>query len=483
MAFRKGSGVGILATATCLCGAPLLAQTMPGLCRTDNPSGMSAAIATPLLGAGPPGSWSSGGVQQPSVWRSADGSYGMSLIGRDGTGRTAVGFARSSDGLRWIQEGRLPAVTPQDLGLAEGWTIYEVVPFPPPERGTAFMVVSRGPDRTSFRYQRIEWNGRSLGTPEELSGLNPGPEGSWDESFSVPRSMVRTGNRLVLFFDGSEWVNWAIGRAESTDGGANWVKFDDPTTTSSRFNQSDPVFRSASADTEIDHIFVGDVTITEDGWRMLYTGGPDPRSPIPFAVGEAYSYDQGRTWHPGDEPLIAAVDTAVMSHPTSIEIDGEEYVVFSMEAREDFRPLGVYAACRSARNPPVPSVSDLSWMEGVWSGSGPTGFDLETRATSILTAPIEGVLSWTFGWHTPENNHVHYAFHVLQDTGGGTILRGIHFAPSFTHYEDVPWQFRLTSARERWARFECITATSSSEFGLCNRRICRGITLRERGKS
>ena len=102
------------------------------------------------------------------------------------------------------------------------------------------------------------------------------------------------------------------------------------------------------------------------------------------------------------------------------------------------------------------SVNDLSWIAGTWEGLGPDDYSGEEQALAIWTAPVEGVMSWTFRWHTPGNGHVHFAFTVLEDTDNGVLSRGIHHGRDFRPFEDARWMFRMTAASDTEVSFECI---------------------------
>jgi hypothetical protein len=68
----------------------------------------------------------------------------------------------------------------------------------------------------------------------------------------------------------------------------------------------------------------------------------------------------------------------------------------------------------------APTVSNLSWLAGVWDGIGDDG-TTKGDARTVWTEPVEGVMSWTFRWH--QDDHVHFAFSVVEDTGDEVLLR------------------------------------------------------------
>jgi hypothetical protein len=69
-------------------------------------------------------------------------------------------------------------------------------------------------------------------------------------------------------------INPQIGLAFSTDGGLTWDKYDDPTTTSPPYAESDPVLKSGE-DYDILGIFGCTVLLQDEKWEMFYGGKKD----------------------------------------------------------------------------------------------------------------------------------------------------------------------------------------------------------------
>lgn len=102
------------------------------------------------------------------------------------------------------------------------------------------------------------------------------------------------------------------------------------------------------------------------------------------------------------------------------------------------------------------SVDAMAWLAGAWEGVGPNNYDGAEQTIAFWTAPAEGVMSWTFRYRTPENGHVHFAFHVVENTEDGVFSRGIHYGHDFKNYEDIHWTYKMTSASDTEIRFACI---------------------------
>ena len=99
------------------------------------------------------------------------------------------------------------------------------------------------------------------------------------------------------------------------------------------------------------------------------------------------------------------------------------------------------------------TVDDLAWLAGVWRGQGDGGGE----ALSTFSNPVDGSMSWVFRWNVPDDNHVHYAFTVYQDTDDGVTARGIHRGREFETFEKTHWTYALTSASVGEAVFSCVS--------------------------
>ena len=100
-----------------------------------------------------------------------------------------------------------------------------------------------------------------------------GGTGEWDSEFISPSSIVRNGTNLSMYYiAGSNWPGPAqIGLATSIDNGNTWQKYDDPTTTSHPYAESDPVLKP---DKPYDNYSLWGCTVlrTSTGWQMFYAG-------------------------------------------------------------------------------------------------------------------------------------------------------------------------------------------------------------------
>ncbi len=129
-----------------------------------------------------------------------------------------------------------------------------------------------------------------------------------------------------------------------------------------------------------------------------------------------------------------------------------------------YTKMAITAAAISALAFPVSAQTSrpftldaIAWIAGSWEGVGPNSYDGSEQVLSTWTPPKQGVMSYTFRYNTPADGHVHFAFHVLQETDEGVMWRGIHRAPDFTTYEDTHWTYRMVEADGNTVKFECLS--------------------------
>jgi predicted GH43/DUF377 family glycosyl hydrolase len=115
--------------------------------------------------------------------------------------------------------------------------------------------------------------------------LTVGSAGEWDSEFIIPACIAENGTELVMYyFAGSYWPGpGQIGMAVSTNGGTSWQKYDDPTTTSPPYAESDPVLKPDKPYDDFS-ILGCSVLKTLTGWEMFYAGYNDMVSSICYAT-------------------------------------------------------------------------------------------------------------------------------------------------------------------------------------------------------
>jgi len=145
---------------------------------------------------------------------------------------------------------------------------------------------------TTNVYSQTEW------TKHEANPLlDPGPIGAWDDERIIQPCVLFDGTTYHMWYSTVDWDIFfaSIGYATSPDG-ISWTKYDDPTTTTSPFAESDPVFNPGESGAWDDEIVLGvSVLLLDDTYYMWYTGSGEPSLSGPFSIGRATSTD-GINW-------------------------------------------------------------------------------------------------------------------------------------------------------------------------------------------
>ena len=168
--------------------------------------------------------------------------------------------------------------------------------------------------QASYRATAPEPTGPWTATAEPV--LEIGELGNWDAGRFLPFSAVKTAQGQALYYINGTFN--AFGRATSPDG-IVWTKYNDPTTTEKRYENSDPIMQAESG---WEQSSIGPLAVLQrgDAWEMFYTGGSGE-------IGYATSAD-GITWtrFPGNPVLSFPSGTAYVSDV--IVVDDVYYVYF-----------------------------------------------------------------------------------------------------------------------------------------------------------
>ncbi len=224
----------------------------------------------PVLEVGPVGSWDHQSVIVPSVL--IDGTtYHMWYGGDDGT-HFRIGYATSPDGITWTKDTLNPVL---DVGPAGSWEDYCVF-FPTVLIvGSTFHMWYTGDDGTHYRFGHATSPDGLTWTKDTLNPvLDLGPAGSWDNA-SILAPFVRFDGAIYhMWYSGVDGIYWRIGYATSPDG-IIWTKYDDPTTTTSPFAESDPVLDVGPAGSWDDYFVHAEVVFdtATSTYKMWYMGG------------------------------------------------------------------------------------------------------------------------------------------------------------------------------------------------------------------
>ncbi|MEQ8676681.1 MAG: SMP-30/gluconolactonase/LRE family protein [Aggregatilineales bacterium] len=187
-------------------------------------------------------------------------------------GETLTYYYTSTDGMTWNRAQEEPLFTIDDVPL----------------QGRGALVLSGfvEADGTWVLYYHTFTSGSSQGfigratasSPtgdwvfDDTPALSPGGEGEWDDLQVMRVNVIPTDDGYVMYYAGVNAEGSQIGMARSEDG-INWEKYDDPATTEAPYAESDPIL-SPVVEWEENWLGRPEVVLTEDGWVMLYEGGP-----------------------------------------------------------------------------------------------------------------------------------------------------------------------------------------------------------------
>lgn len=153
---------------------------------------------------------------------------------------------------------------------------------------TALFLVST----VTFSFAQVNWTRQNDGNPV----LDPGPSGAWDNEFVGSPSVLFYGNTYHMWYwGGTDYNLRGIGYATSPDG-ITWTKYDDSTTTSLPFAESDRVLYPGQQGTWDDaSVATPSVLLIESTYHMWYAGTQDPTHSELISIGHATSTD-GINW-------------------------------------------------------------------------------------------------------------------------------------------------------------------------------------------
>jgi len=219
--------------------------------------------------------WDSDEIFWPNVTFINDTFY-IAYIGTDDMGyNTSIGLATSPDGYNFTKSGSNPILQADSTGfdaysVAQGllyfsnssWYLYYSGRASAPNQPGN--VISRAVSNSSP-------HGPWLRSEDTL--LTVGSSGEWDSETIGVETILEIDSELVMYYWACDtWPGYPqIGRATSTDGGLNWIKYDDPSTTVHPYRDSDPVLKPEKF-YDICGIFGCTVFKLDNSWEMYYSG-------------------------------------------------------------------------------------------------------------------------------------------------------------------------------------------------------------------
>ncbi|MAU02075.1 MAG: hypothetical protein CL608_33480 [Anaerolineaceae bacterium] len=335
--------------------------------QTPLPSPTPTATATPSPSPTPAGPFAdyslilgTGG----NAWESAfidpgavifhEGQFHMFYNGISGwPAHVMVGYATSPDGENWTRMTDEPVFTGEGVDYT-GVSIF-VSSAAVADDGTwmlYFYTIDTGNFSGPGKIGRATADspfGPFVADPAPV--LLPGPEGSWDEHAVLHPSVVKTEDGYAMYYDGNrgdsaEARDRQVGLAFSEDG-ANWTKYDIPTTTATIVAESDPIFKPGrSGAWDNDRVMDANVMQMPDGWVMIYESSHflTDRQRWDYGLGIALSED-GINWtRPEDNQFLSTfMDTgwANIYLVTAVYHENRTYLYFDVQA-SGTSPTAIY---------------------------------------------------------------------------------------------------------------------------------------------
>jgi hypothetical protein len=265
----------------------------------------------PVLTHGEPGKWDAGIV---FATYALFGEETFNLFYSGGldpyTQPVAIGLATSDDGFDFIKETIDEPLFEADGTGFDAWSVSDpsvclegstwVLYYGGVESSSAFMGKAIGratAPNVNGPYTRLDDPVLEVGSP-----------GEWDSYFIFPCSVITTDTGYIMYYwagDNFTSGTWYIGLATSQDG-LNWTKYDDPTTTSPPFAESDPVLKPGLSGQWDDGTLIScNVLKTAYGLEMFYTGFSSGEHGIGYATS-----NNGIIWNKDmdNNPIYSWVD-------------------------------------------------------------------------------------------------------------------------------------------------------------------------------
>ena len=288
----------------------------------------------PVLTHGEAGSWDQGDIIWSFMFTENDTNYLYYSSSFDAWSQpSSIGLAISTDGYEFTKSEYNPIFEPDGTGF-DSWSVcfsvviedngeYILYYNGRPNAGTAM-----GPYIGKATADNPEWPWYREDDPI----IEPGSTGEWDSQGCYPESVIKTDSGLLLYYTGGLSIgHYRVGMAYFD--GNTWVKYDDPTTTSPPYAESDPVLELGDAgDWDDQNAALCNVYKTAAGLEMFYTGTSNDLTNIGHATST-----NGIDWekHPEnpifsyvDDPFAVSQGYYVVANPTVMIKDNMYYMYY-----------------------------------------------------------------------------------------------------------------------------------------------------------
>jgi predicted GH43/DUF377 family glycosyl hydrolase len=237
-----------------------------------------------------PGAWDSYGIGGGAVIRE-NGSYKLWYLGyMDDNDPGGIGYATSEDGIIWEKDTlNNPIMVPSQEWESGGFGTVHVMPFEQ-EYKMWYAGYKDGLTQPDIGYASspdgIVWVKDTLNNPV----LSRGKTGEWDSRYILEPRVYFIDDVYIMFFVGSNDPNSnnlrQTGMATSSDG-IHWKKYNDHSTTSTMYIDSDPVLKPSSGQWDGNYVQAGTVMLEGDSIRMWYSGSRENTGTFLWRIGHA----------------------------------------------------------------------------------------------------------------------------------------------------------------------------------------------------
>ncbi len=240
------------------------------------------SLANPLLSRGAPGSFDASKIGPRAILREGPNDWKMWYEAVQGPNQSTVGYATSTDGIKWTKYAKNPVMIPTMAWEGAGGINHEDSPT----------TVLKEHGLYEMWYHAIEGTTRRIGYATSPDGitwtkysqnpvLSPGPAGSWDADTIANPTVVKVGALYYMYYLHSAGKG-GYGLAVSSDR-VDWTKY-----------AANPVLSAGPRGSWDGYLMGSGNSVVYDGQRfhMWFTAARDSSG---FLMGYAGSAD-GKSW-------------------------------------------------------------------------------------------------------------------------------------------------------------------------------------------